>query len=223
MDTWKRFIPLGIAGIFALVSTIGVYHFIKNRNAVSVAAVPQIVTVPVVIAKNPISIGAQVSEHDLELVQMAPGAVPKASFESIRSVAGRTSRVNIMPNEPVLRSNLLGDNENFSALIPQGMRAVTVSIKRSEALAQILQRGGTVDVLSFYTFNETNILTAETIVEQARVLGVHKGGVEGAVKSAGNGHMEVTLIVTPDEAKRIVAAMGQGGVELIVRNDLAIA
>ena len=223
MNTWKRFIPLGFVGIFALISTIGVYHFIKNRNTVSQAAMPQMGTVPIVIARNPISIGAQVNEHDLELIQMASGTAPETGFESVRSVAGRTSRVSIMPNEPVLRSNLLGDDENFSALIPQGMRAVTVSIKRSEALAQILQRGGTVDVLSFFTFNGTNILTAETIVEQARVLGVNKGGSDGAVKGATDGHMEVTLIVTPDEAKRIVAAMNQGGVDLIVRNDLAVA
>jgi Flp pilus assembly protein CpaB len=222
MNTWKRFIPLGFAGIFAVISSLGVYHFIKNRNTVSQAAVPEIGMVSVVIARNPISIGAQVNERDLELIQMAPNTAPDAGFESVRSVAGRTSRANIMPNEPVLRSNLLGDDENFSALIPQGMRAVTVSIKHSEALAQILQRGGTVDVLSFFTFNDTNILTAETIVEQARVLGVHKGGAEGAIKSASNGHMEVTLIVTPNEAKRIVAAMGRGGIELIVRNDLAI-
>jgi Flp pilus assembly protein CpaB len=222
MNTWKRFIPIAFAGIFAVISSLGIYHFVKNRNAVSHAAIPQIATVPVVIAKNPISIGAQVNERDLELLQVAPNTAPDNGFQSIRSVAGKTSRVNIAPNEPILRSKLLGEDENFSSLIPQGMRAVTVSVKRSEALAQILQRGGTVDVLSFFTFNGTNILTAETIVEQARVLGVHKGGVEGAVKSGANGHMEVTLIVSPDEAKRIVAAMGQSGIELIVRNDLNI-
>jgi len=32
-------------------------------------------------------------------------------------------------------------------------------------------------------------------------------------------NIEVTLIVNPEEAKRIITAMNQGGIELVVRND----
>lgn len=221
MNTWKRYVPIGFAAIFAVISSVGVYHFLKDRSGVSQAAVPQVTMVPVVVAKNPIGIGEKVAEQNLEIASWPGEAVPENSFRSAKTIAGRTSRINISANEPLVESKLLADGENFSSLIPQGMRAATVSIKRSDALAQILERGGTVDVLSLFTFNDTKIVTAETIVEKARVIGVHKGNVTKSVsgKTLEPEQMEVTLIVTPSEAKRIVAATSQGGIDLVVRND----
>ena len=221
MNTWKRYVPISFAIVFAVISSVGVYHFLKDRAGVSVAATPQMTMIPVVVAKNPIGIGNQIAEHDLEITSWPQEAVPEASFSSVKLVAGKTSRINIMANEPVLESKLLASGENFSSLIPQGLRAITVSIKRSDALAQILERGGTVDVLSLFTFNGTKIITAETIVEKARVISVYKGSVTKSTsgRSQEPEQMEVTLIVTPSEAKRIVAATSQGGIDLVVRND----
>lgn len=221
MNTWKRYVPIGFAAVFAIISSVGVYHFLKDRSGVSQAAVPQVTMVPVVVAKNPIGIGNHIAEHDLEVASWPQEAAPEASFRSVKLVAGKTSRINIMANEPLVESKLLADGENFSSLIPQGMRAATVSIKRSDALAQILERGGTVDVLSLFTFNGTNVITAETIVEKARVISVYKGSVTKSTsgRSQEPEQMEVTLIVTPSEAKRIVAATSQGGIDLVVRND----
>ncbi len=221
MNTWKRYIPISFAVVFAVISSVGVYHFLKDRAGVLVAATPQMTMIPVVVAKNPIGIGNQIAEHDLEVASWLAEAAPEASFRSVKLVAGKTSRMNIMANEPVLESKLLASGENFSSLIPQGMRAITVSIKRSDALAQILERGGTVDVLSLFTFNGTKVITAETIVEKARVINVYKGSVTKSTsgRSQEPEQMEVTLIVTPNEAKRIVAATNQGGIDLVVRND----
>ncbi len=221
MNTWKRYIPISFAVVFAVISSVGVYHFLKDRSGVSQAAVPQVTMVPVVVAKNPIGIGEKVAEQNLEIASWPGEAVPENSFRSAKTIAGRTSRINISANEPLVESKLLADGENFSSLIPQGLRAITVSIKRSDALAQILERGGSVDVLSLFTFNGTKVITAETIVEKARVINVYKGSVTKSTsgRSQEPEQMEVTLIVTPNEAKRIVAATNQGGIDLVVRND----
>lgn len=219
MNTWKRYVPMAFAVIFAVLSSVSVYFFLKDRSGVSHAS--PISTLSVVVAKTPIAIGEKLKEHDLEAVSWPQEAAPKTSYRSVRQLIGKTARVNMDQNEPVLESKLLADGENFSSLIPEDMRAVTVAVKRSDALAKILERGTLVDVLSLFVYEETGIVTAETIVGKALVLSVHK-----EAEAATNGRsqekqkqMEVTLIVKPKEAERIIAAMSQGGIDLVVRND----
>ncbi len=219
MNTWRRYVPISLAVVFAILASVSVYFFLSDRNDVTHAA-PISSTMPVVIAKEHIAIGEKIPEHKLELSKLSNESVPQNGFQSMRSVIGRTARYEINGNEPILESSLLVQGENFSSLIPDGMRAVTVAVKHSDALAQILDRGTVVDVITLMLLKGTGAIVAGTVVERAHVIAVHKGGAEGLMKTeAPVENMEVTLIVNPDEAKRIITAMNQGGIELIVRND----
>jgi len=219
MITWKKYIPLTFAVAFAFLSSISVYQFLNDRSGISHAN--PMMTVPVVIAKQAIGIGAKITENDLEVVSWPEEITPQESFRSARGIVGRTLKTNISENEPLVESKLLASGENFSSLIPPGMRAVTVAVKKSAALAEILDRGSLVDVLSLFRFDDTGMITAEAIVEKALVIGVHISEVES--KSRNNSErptMEVTLIVTPEEARHIVAMMNQSVIDLIVRNEI---
>ena len=214
---WKRYFPLAFAVVFAMLSSVSVYQFLRNKDGISHATMAM--TLPVVITKNDIGIGEKIKEHDLGVASWSEKSVPTDSFRSMRPIVGRTVKSNIVANEPIVESKLLPEGENFSSLIPEGMRAITVPVKHSEGLAQILERGTLVDVVSLVTFANTGITTARVIVQKARVLSVYKGTIEtdrrGEEKSSG---MEVTLIATPQEAQWVIAAINQGGVDLIVRN-----
>ncbi len=213
----KRYIPLGFAVIFAVLTSISAYHFLQDRSGVSHAS--PIDTVLVVVAKERITIGEKLAEHKLSVVAWPGESAPDNSYKSVKSVTGRTARFGLDPNEPILESKLLADGENFSSLIPEEMRAVSVSVQHSSALAQILERGTLVDVVTVKTIKGTEMVSANVIVEKAHVLSVYKQDPEAALKNDLPQDMEVTLIVTPDEAKRIIAAMNQGGLQLIVRNE----
>lgn len=217
MNTWKRYIPISLAIVFGILASMSVYFFLSDRNDVTHAA--PVSMAQVVIAKEHIAIGEKISEHKLELSRLPNESIPENGFQSIRSVIGRTARFEINSNEPVLESYLLIQGENFSSLIPDGMRAVTVSVKHSDGLAQIMDRGTVVDVITLMTLKGTGAVIAEMAVERAHVIAVHKRDAEDALKGGIPQNMEVTLIVNPDEAKRIITAMNQGGIELVVRND----
>lgn len=217
MNTWKRYVPICFAVIFAVLSSISVYFFLNDRNDVSHAA--PISMTPVVVAKDHIAIGEKIPEHKLQMAKWPNESFPQDGFQSSRSVIGRTARIEINTDQPILESQLLAEGESFSSLIPDGMRAVTVSIKYSDALAQILDRGTVVDVITLITLRGTGAVIAGTVVERASVISVHKRDFGNVAKGEIPENMEVTLIVNPDEAKRIITAMNQGGVELVVRND----
>lgn len=218
MNTWKRYVPISLAVVFAVLASISVYFFLNDRNDVTHAA-PAVSMTSVVVAKDHIAIGEKIPEHKLEFTKWPDESIPQNGFQSMRSVIGRTARVEINGKEPILESHLLAQGENFSSLIPSGMRAVTVSVKHSDALAQILDRGTVVDVITLMTLRGTGAVIAGTVVERAHVIAVHKRDAGSLVKAEIPQDMEVTLIVNPDEAKRIITAMGQGGIELVVRND----
>lgn len=222
MMTWKKYIPLTFAVAFAILSSASVYQFLKNRSDVS-HAMPAL-TIPVVVAKTPLGIGEKITEKDLNLISLPTQTVPEDGYRSIHQVVGRTVKTSMKEREPIIEDKLLAQGENFSSLVPPGMMAVTVPIRNSEALAQILERGTVVDVLSLFQFEDTKIVTAETIVPSAHVIGVHKNsGTQAISKGRGSegaaGTMEVTLVVTPLEAKRIVGVMSQGMIELVVRSN----
>ena len=217
MNTWKRYVPISLAVVFAILASFSVYFFLSDRNDVTQAA--PINVMPLVVAKEHIAIGEKIAEHKLEISKWPNESIPEKGFQSMRSVIGRTARVEINSNEPVLESELLVQGENFSSLIPDGMRAVTVSIRHSDGLAQILDRGTVVDVITLITLKGTGAVIAGTVVERAHVIAVHKRNLESVIKGEVPENIEVTLIVNPDEAKRIITAMNQGGIELVVRND----
>ncbi len=222
MMTWKKYIPLTLAVAFAILSSASVYQFLKNQSDVS-HAMPAL-TVPVVVAKTPLGIGEKITENDLSLISLPTQTVSEDGYRSIHQVVGRTVKTNMKEREPIVEDKLLAQGENFSSLVPPGMMAVTVPIRNSEALAQILERGTVVDVLSLFQFEDTKIVTAETIVPKAHVIGVHKNSAQAISKGRGQegaGTMEVTLVVTSLEAKRIVGVMSQGIIELVVRSNQA--
>ena len=220
MNHWKRYVPLTFAVTFAMLASVSVYFFLTGRSDVSHAAgVPSL---SVVVAKYPITIGEKLEEADLNVISWPESSAPKDGFHSPRPAVGRIARLGIAENEPVLESKLLPQGEGFSALIPKGMRAVTISLRHSDALAEILSRGVLVDVMTLVQFESSNVVTAEVIVERARVLTVHNQKIQVSGSKAETRdptRMEVTLLVTPTQAKAAVAAMSQGVIELAVRDD----
>lgn len=211
----KRYFPLLFAVIFATLSSVSVYHFMKDRGGISHAA-PSVETLPVVVAKSPIALGERLTEENLKVVPWPRDAVPKESFQSIQPVIGRVAKTNLIENEPILTTKMMDDQENFSTLIPSNMRAVTVSVRRSQALQEILRRGTKVDVISIYE-NDIGPTTTKVIAQNVSVLAVHRG-TPGLSQDQDPKMMEVTLIATPREAERLVAAMNKGVIQLAVRN-----
>ena len=215
MTTLKRYFPFLFALIFATLASFSMYQFLRDRGNVSQAALST-ETIPVVVAKGPIAFGKKLTEEDLKTVPWPENSVPEQSFQSIDPLIGRVTRTYLVENEPVLSTKLISEGENFSSLIPPHMRGVTVTVGRSQALADILVRGTTVDVIAMYD-NQVGPPTTKVIAQNVSVLAVHKGSPDIDPEREPK-NMEVTLLVTPREAEWLVTATNKGVIQLAVRN-----
>src|SRR5687768_1061999 len=170
MPTIKAFFSFFFALVFAVLSSISVSHYLQNRESVTLAKPAAEPTVSVVVAVNDMGMGMKITEADLEVHEWPKEAVSEQYFQSLKPVIGRTLRSSLIAGEPVADSKLLKEGENLSMLIPDGMRAVTVSIRRSKTLARVLERGSIVDVVAI--IGDDSRMNSKVIAQGARVLAV---------------------------------------------------
>src|SRR5882724_3945403 len=101
---------------------------------------PSVATKTVVVAAAPLRFGATVTAQALHEVAWPDGAIPAGTFASIADLIANGKRIvlsSIEPNEPILRSKITGPGQKatLSAVIGEGMKAVTVRVNDVEGVA----------------------------------------------------------------------------------------
>jgi pilus assembly protein CpaB len=116
----------------------------------------------------------------------------------------------------------LGSGTGMPAMVPAGMRAVTVDVSESSGVAGLLTPGCRVDVIA--TLRDGDQAVARTIVENVKVQFVQRGrssSSSGRTTIAGSpdgGPVKtVTLLVTPKQAAQIELANSSGKPRLVLR------
>jgi pilus assembly protein CpaB len=225
MKNLTRHVPMVFAFVFATVTSVMVYQFLKGKEGIVHATPAGDLTISVVIASRDLAMGMRLAEEDLTTQEWPKSIVNDQYFQNAKQLIGRTSRVNISKDEPITSPKVLREGENFSALIPPDMRAVTVPIRKSNAFANLIDRGTVVDVIAMFDKGEAPPST-KVIAQAVRVLAVHDrdSSIEGKMDSKmdeAKRFMEVTLVVTPRQAEWLVIGMNAGVIQLVVRNDRA--
>jgi pilus assembly protein CpaB len=115
----------------------------------------------------------------------------------------------------------------MQAMIPRGMRAVTVDVSESSGVAGLLVPGCYVDVISTMRRGEETV--ALTVVENVKVQFVQRGKAPYVSRTAGaaaaSGTPElgpaktVTLLVTQKQAQKIELANSSGKPRLVLRGN----
>ena len=129
----KRLLLIGaLSLILAMLVSMVVYRLLNV--AVSAANRP---SESIVVAAADIAPGARIDEKDIRVVRMPVGDIPEGGFHSIAEVAGRGVVVPMARNEPVLLSKLAPEQAGagLPALIPNGMRAVSVKVNEVVSVA----------------------------------------------------------------------------------------
>jgi pilus assembly protein CpaB len=187
-------------------------------------------TVMVIVAARDLYQGVTITEEDLYMVDIPPRYLPENVFLSPEHVVGRIPRERILANE-FIRADRLADPESgagLNAVIPRGMRAISVNISDGRALSGFLNPGNYVDVLvTIKPDDQDEKPVTNTIMQAIFVLGVNsrKGqeSDEDARQKRGKQRPTVTLLVTAEEAESVAFAEALGDITLALRNDLDIA
>jgi len=225
----RALIFLGLAVALGAGSFVALYRLITNYQLkIDEAKRPEDM-VMVIVAARDLYQGVTITEEDLYAVQIPPKYLPEGVFLSPEHVVGRIPRERILANEFV-RADRLADPESgigLNAIIPRGMRALSVAVRDGAALSGFLNPGNYVDVLVTITPDTDNAKTrTETLLQAIFVLGVNsrmrQETAEEARQRRGRNRPSVTLLVTADEAEKIAHAENMGDIVLSLRNDLDV-
>jgi pilus assembly protein CpaB len=214
-------IVLGLVVITSLTVVLAyLYFFLADDSPIVQKTVtsngPQMKEV--LVASNAIESGAalEVSMFRLESVpvgQLAPNYI--SHFDQIR---GGYAASYIAARQPLSLDfiTMKAPVNQIQATIPEGYRAVSLSVDAITNVEGWARTGAKVDVLLASSLNSKPAITV--IVQNAKVLSSGRGtGTESATMSAGSS--TVTLMVTTEEAAKLQLASSSGALSLALRGD----
>jgi pilus assembly protein CpaB len=168
----------------------------------------------VVVLKSDLPAGAALTSADLDTVLVSGKVNTEAVFTSPAALEGRVLIADTTRGTPISSALLApaGSGTGLQALIPEGMRAITVEINEFSGVAGFLGQGCRVDVVA--TLNDpSGGMISRTIVQNVKVQAI--GSRQQADASAPV--RSVTLLTTPKEAEAIELACATGRPRLVLR------
>jgi len=136
-------------------------------------------------------------------------------------VLGHGVIIPISKGEFILPNKLAGENagSGLPALIPPGMRAVSVRVNEVVSVAGFVAPGTRVDVLLTGTPGTNGEQETTTVLQNVAVL-ASGHNLERNANGEPQNTAVVTLLVSPDDAQRLALASTEGHIQLALRNPL---
>jgi pilus assembly protein CpaB len=177
--------------------------------------------IPVVAVSADIDVGTRITAEQLKLIELPAAAAPDSAFGTIEEVVGRVNRIRLVADDLVLESKLspVGAASGLQAVIPEGKRAITVRANDVIGLAGFLRPGDMVDVIGTVQERPGAELIAKTVLQRIPVLTVGKE-MERTADGKQKTVETVTLLVSPEEAERLVLVTTEGRIQLVLRSPL---
>lgn len=173
----------------------------------------------VAVAANDIQVGSRLEEHDVRLVRVAQSVAPPNFVGSPSKVIGRGVILPISRGEFILPNKLAAENagSGLPALIPPGMRAVSVKVNDVVAVAGFVVPGTRVDVLLTGNPAGSGEAQTTTVLENVAVIAAGQRLERNAAGEPQTAPV-ITLLVSPDDAQKLTLASSQGHIQLTLRN-----
>ena len=228
----KTIVPLVIALILGVVAAkVGRDMIVKRR-----AEEAKVKMVRVVMAAVDLPPGSV-----LEADHLGVGSIPeddsgagvsRFTFSKPSELVGRVVMTQVVKGQPVLETLLApkGSGGGAQAIIPEGMRAVTLEVNEYNGVAGLLLPGCQVDVVHTLKFRDgqgvgEGGLISKTVVENLRVLAVGRRTSTVGTNNSKTPEPEqqarsVTVLVTQEQAELIDLVTHIGQPRLVLRNGL---
>jgi pilus assembly protein CpaB len=172
-----------------------------------------------VVAAQRLPFGVELGREHLREVPWPAEAMPQGAFATINELLSAGKRVvlaPVEPNEPVLAIKVTGPGQRatLSAIVGEGMKAVSVRVNDVEGVGGFVLPGDRVDVVLTRQLEKGNA-TTEVVLQNARVLAVDQSADDRASKAAVA--KAVTLEVDTVGAQKIWLAASVGSLSLLLR------
>jgi len=220
-------IALGAGGVAAYLASGA-----DSNKAPPPAAVAQLPTAEVLVAKNDINLGQRLKPEDLQW-QTWPASTASNSFirrsdrpDATKELTGAIARIAMMAGEPIRDQKLVkADGSGFmAAILPTGMRAVSTEIAPETGAGGFILPNDRVDVLLTRRLknpdsrgNMPEIVQTEIVLRNVRVLAIDQAPKEKDGQNAVIGKT-VTLELKPEQNIALASARQAGTLSLALRS-----
>src|SRR5678815_1688554 len=161
----KTWIPLALAIVLGVIAAKVARDVLMKNKPQQTQAVK---LTKVVIAKADLLPGRQLQAEDLMVGEVTPQSVPEGAFNEIEQLVGRVVENRTIKGQPVVAAILApeGAAAGLQALVPRGMRAITIEVNEFSGVAGLLTPGCRVDVIA--TIQAEGGPVARTIVQNVK-------------------------------------------------------
>jgi pilus assembly protein CpaB len=220
-------IAIGAGGVAAYLASGS-----EKEAAVPAAAVQQIPTMDVLVAKDDINLGQTVSAENLQW-QTWTESSSSGSFirkkdrpEAIKEIVGSIARAPFIAGEPIREQKLVKANGSgfMAAILPSGMRAVSTEISAETGAGGFILPNDRVDVVLSKREKQpvpdgppVEIISSQLVVTNVRVLAIDQAPKEKEGQNAVLGKT-ATLELAPDDVEVLAKARLSGTLSLALRS-----
>jgi len=228
-----RILILCVAAVAAVAAAFMARGLLSDGPKQAVAKKPKIDVVEVLVAANRLELGSLIKDKDLRWQQW-PKKIVASNFivrdksgKNRKDITGAAVRSGIVAGEPINSAKLvlIGTGGYMAAVLPKGMRAISVRISPVTGAGGFILPNDRVDVL--LTRKEQNnareqqgpVYISETILSNVRVLAIdqslkEKKGADGRQTAVGK---TATLELQPRQAELLSLSVSKGEITLALR------
>ena len=173
----------------------------------------------IVVAARILAPGSAIDASSVKLTRWPREDLPPGALSDLKQAQGQIVKQEVSQNQPIIAEMLLERGKSGGVLpflIPDGMRAMSIPVTPVSDMAGMILPLTRVDVL--VTSGEAGGPSERTriVLQNVQVI-----AVQTSLESTGNEpqHAEVvTLLVTPNDAERLAAAIHLGTLQLAMRS-----
>lgn len=208
---------LALTFILALVLALAASYMVYRQlsSATPVEAQGQ----QVIIAAADLTIGTPLTEEDLAVTRWPTADLPAGTAMDKDALIGRPLIYPVFKGEPILTSKLAleGSGAGLSAVIDEGMRAVSIRVDEVVAVAGFVVAGTHVDIMLTGNPGSGEEQLTQTILEDVQVLAAGQS-IQPDAEGKPQRVNVVTFLCTPDDAAKVILAASEGRIQLVLRN-----
>jgi pilus assembly protein CpaB len=214
---------IAFAVVFGLLAVVVAQSWLNRQAELRMRSIEAnkkpVSTRTIVVAAKPLRFGQELTAAQLREMEWPAEALPTGAVSKVSELLGEGRRVAltaIEPNEPVLITKVTGPGQRatLSAVLRDGLKAVTVRVNDVEGVGGFVLPGDRVDVSLTRQIDKNNA-TSEVVLQNARVLAIDQLADERTDKPAVA--KAVTLEVDLFGAQKLQLAASVGTLSLMLR------
>ncbi|MBZ9775534.1 Flp pilus assembly protein CpaB [Mesorhizobium sp. CO1-1-8] len=220
-------IMIVLAGVFGVLAVVLANIWLANqRNAM--AQTNDVLRDTVVVATVALKFGDTLTSDKLREIAWPAGAIPTGAFKTTKeALAGEGSKQALQAigvNEPILATKITGPGQRatLSAVLGEGMKAVSIRVNDVLGVAGFVFPGDRVDVLLTRTVrgdDGADKSFVDVLLQSMKVLAVDQVADES--KDSPTVVKSVTLEASTKDAQKLTLAAGAGQLSLALRQAAA--